>query len=133
LSGAPSQSLSALERQSRARGSTAPVHSVYFEFTQVLVPFLQMPRSTGGPHFTSTPSTHSQPEFGVPSQFASSPSTTQLSVAAGPSDPVQAPQWLVFPSAESSQLREPALQLPTPPSPGCVSQGSDVPGTHSHV
>jgi hypothetical protein len=82
LSGCPSQSRSAAERQSRGAGRTAPVHMPSTPSLHELVPRRQLPMSFT-PQGTSWE--HPQPPggaFGVPSQLASSPGT-QVSTAVG--------------------------------------------------
>ncbi len=129
LSGEPSQLLSTAEAQLRSAGKTAPTQPTNSLLTQVLVPFLQMPSSFGGPQGACSPSTQAQPVLGRPLQSASSPRTRQLSVP-GPTPPTQAPQSLLSPSGPAAQVREPARHSPTPSSPGCVLQGSVLAGTH---
>jgi hypothetical protein len=104
LSTVPLQSLSfVVEEQSRGWAVTAPGHAVgQLALAQVLVLGLQMPIAAG-PHAWDAPLTQAQPSFGLPLQLSSLPGS-QVSIAAGATLPVQAPQALVFLSAATTQL-----------------------------
>jgi hypothetical protein len=60
LSGEPSQSLSALELQSRGFAKMALAHGPQIELAHVCLPRLQMPTSADGPQGWVVPSTHGQ-------------------------------------------------------------------------
>jgi hypothetical protein len=125
LSGRPSQSLSAVEVQSRAAGITAPTQTPQEPAVQVCVPRLQIPTLAAGPHACVAPATQLHPSFVTPLQLSSLP-VSQVSLAAGPTPPLQAPHVLVFLSAATTQLWDPALQRPVPSAPGCWSHGRAV-------
>jgi len=103
LSGLPSQSLSAVDVQSRAPGMTAPTQVPQAPAVQVWVPRLQIPTFAAGPHACVAPVTQLHPSFGTPLQLSSLP-VSQVSLAAGPTLPLQAPHVLVFLSAATTQL-----------------------------
>src|SRR4029079_1761702 len=107
LSGRPSQSLSAVDVQSRVDLLTAPTHAPQTPFVQVATPGLQMPTASG-PHAWVLPVTHGQPSFLMPFQLASSPVTAQLSAEAGRT--LQALHLPVF-----RQVSVPAGQVALPP------------------
>jgi hypothetical protein len=75
------------------------------------------------------PLVHVQPSFGVPLQLLSL-LAAQVSAAAGPTDPEQAPQLEEALAPDKLQVWEPALHGPTPSLPECVSQARLVPETH---
>src|SRR3954469_23351946 len=106
LSGEPSQSLSAVEVQSRAALLTAPTHAPQTPPAQVAVPGLQIPMAAG-PHAWVSPLTQGQPSFGEPLQFESSPLTVQSSLAAGAT--------LHVPHLPPAQVCIPLAQLPSAP------------------
>src|SRR4029453_8428658 len=73
-----------------------------------------------------TPLLQRQPSLGVPEQLSSLP-CTQVSPAAGPTDPVQVPQAEDILSEATTQLCEPALHGPLPSRPGRVLQPGEPP------
>ena len=101
LSGRPSQSLSAVEVQSRTAGITAPTQAPQAPAVQVCVPRLQIPTPAAGPHAWVAPVTQLHPSFGTPLQLSSFP-VSQVSFVAGGTPPLQAPQVLVFLSAATA-------------------------------
>jgi len=103
LSGWPSQSLSAVEVQSRVAGITAPTQAPHDPAVQVCVPRLQIPTLAAGPQAWVVPATQVHPSFGTPLQLSSLP-VSQVSFAAGATPPLQAPQVLVFLSAATAHV-----------------------------
>src|SRR5690606_39491517 len=76
LAGEPSQSLSAVDVQSRSLGNTAPLQSPHSPSSeQVTVPMTQMPFSVAGPQGCVSPSVQGQSALGIPSQLSSFPGT----------------------------------------------------------
>jgi len=112
LSAAPSQSLSAFERQSRARAVTAPTHAVgHLPAVQVCTPRLQMPTFAAGPHGRCCPSTHGQPSLGTPLHVASS-ALVHASAGAG--------TMLHAVHCPDAHFCKPLAQLPSAPAQGRV-------------
>src|SRR5262245_22636016 len=72
------------------------------------------------------------PSLGVPEQL-SSLFWTQVSAAAGPTDPEQAPQAEDFLSAATMHVCEPALQGPRPSRPGWAPQACVPPDGHWQI
>jgi hypothetical protein len=110
LSGNPSQSLSAVDVQSRAALLTAPTQAPQTPLAQVAVPGLQIP-TAAGPQACVSPLTQGQPSFGDPLQFESSPLTVQSSLVAGAmlQAPHFPPEQLCVPLAQAPRA-PPALQ-----------------------
>jgi hypothetical protein len=105
--------LSVVEVQSRAFAVTAPVQVVgHVALAQICVPGLQIPIAAG-PHPRDVPLTHVQPSCGMPLQL-SSLVESQPSAAAGPTEPMHAPQALDFLSVATAQVCDPALHGPWP-------------------
>src|SRR5262245_54751872 len=131
----PSQSLSTPGRapQSRGPAETAPTHEPSRPPVHVAVPNAQTPTSVAGPQAYVLPSMHVHSSLGRPLQLASSPSTVQLSAAAGPTEPSQGPQLLERLSAAATQVRSPAWHGPLPSRSGCASHASVVPGSHTQA
>jgi hypothetical protein len=79
---------------------------------QLCVPLAQFPSAPAAAHERgASVLTQAQPSFGVPLQLSSSP-FTQVSAAAGPTAPEQAPQVEEVLSAAMTQVCDPALQGP---------------------
>lgn len=80
----------AIAQLSNGSGGVSPLQGPQTCATQVWVPAWQLPVFV--PHARTSPSTQAQPSFGIPSQLASSPPTSQRSRAWGPTAPSHAAQ-----------------------------------------
>lgn len=91
--------------QSRAPALTAPVHAPQTPAAQVCVPRLQIPTFAAGPQAWVAPVWQAHPSLDMPLQFSSpAGAAAQVSLAAGPTLPLQAPQALLFLSAATTHV-----------------------------